>query len=168
MANTLAEEVVALSDLLAERRVRVVFAESCTAGFVAASLSQTAGISDYLCGSAVTYREATKTEWLHVKPADLERHSAVSEPVAERMAFGVLEITPEAQYAAAVTGHLGPDAPDELDGVVYIATAVRGGSELKLIGVWRHELSAGRRIERQQEAAALTLSHLRETIAPSE
>ena len=30
--------------------------------------------------------------------------------------------------AAAVTGHLGPDAPAELDGVVFIAVAWRGAA----------------------------------------
>ena len=48
---------------------RIVFAESCTGGLVAATLA-IPGISDSLCGSAVVYRLDTKTRWLGI-PGDL-------------------------------------------------------------------------------------------------
>ena len=40
-----------LANCLNQRQVGVVFAESCTAGLVAASLAQVPGISRWLCGS---------------------------------------------------------------------------------------------------------------------
>ncbi len=159
-------EAKSLAELLAERDVRVVFAESCTAGLVSATLARIAGISQYHCGSAVTYGEDTKTQWLGVSPADLAEHSAVSEPVARQMALGVLEITPEAQLSAAVTGHLGPDSPAELDGVVYIAIAQRRAEEKNCLSVTRHHLESQTRLERQQEAAALVLQQARLAISP--
>lgn len=138
--------------LLAEHNKRVVFAESCTAGLVSATLSRIPGISQWHCGSAVTYREDTKVQWLQVRAADIRRKSAVSETVARQMAQGVLRATPEADIAAAVTGHLGPDAPPDLDGVVYVSVASRRGARCRVIRVERLRLSSITRYQRQREA----------------
>lgn len=145
---------------LAQRAVRVVLAESCTAGLAAAALAAAPGISEYLCGSAVVYRADTKVRWLGVDAAAIARHTAVSEQVTRQMAVGALERTAEAHLAAAITGHLGPDAPAELDGVVIVALAGRTAEGIAALGVWRHELEAEDRIGRQQEAAAVLLEHL--------
>ena len=140
-------EAESLARRLAKRDVRVVFAESCTAGLVAALLARVPGVSEYLCGLAVTYRSRTKHDWLAVPQSDLDQYTAVSEPVARAMASAVLERTQEADFSAAVTGHLGPDAPKELDGVVYVAVARRTGEAIEILGVWRHELRATTRHE---------------------
>lgn len=111
-------------------RTRLVLAESCTGGLIAASLAQTPGISECLCGSAVVYRTATKTAWLGV-PADLLDDPAIGPVSAEAsaaIARGVLARTPEAQLALGITGHLGPDAPVELDGAVFLAIVRRSSA----------------------------------------
>ncbi len=150
-----------VSRLLDRLRLRVVFAESCTAGLVSATLAQVAGISQWLCGSAVTYREATKVAWLGVDRNDLDRYSAVSESVARQMAAGALRRTPEAAVAAAVTGHLGPDAPEELDGVVYVGLAQRRDADRsEVTQVRRITLNSTERVARQREAAACVLLEL--------
>lgn len=154
-----------LAELLFRTGRRVVLAESCTAGLASATLARMPGISEYLCGSAVVYRNATKVGWLGVSEGDLAVHTAVSEPVAAQMAIGALERTGEADYAASVTGHLGPGAPREVDGVVFIAVAVRRDERIALAGTFRHVLAARSRIERQAEAAALLLVHLYDVIA---
>lgn len=160
----LRNEAKKLATMLAERKVRIVLAESCTAGLASAALAQNPGISQWHCGSAVTYREATKQAWLDVSASDLKQFTAVSEPVAEQMALGVLEKTPEADYAASITGHLGPDAPAGFDGVVFVAVAKRANSATELRGVRRIELQATQRVERQNEAAATMLHLLSESI----
>lgn len=114
-----------LAEQLARARVRLVLAESCTAGLVAALLGEIPGISEWWCGSAVVYREATKTAWLGVAPRDLAKFTAVSAEVARGMACGALERTPEADVAVAVTGHLGPASPAGQDGLVFVGSAVR-------------------------------------------
>ncbi len=72
-----------LAKTLKQQGVKVVFAESCTGGLIAASLAQLPGISDWLCGSAVTYRNETKRQWLGVSGENLIRRGAVSATVAE-------------------------------------------------------------------------------------
>ena len=147
-----------LAHQLASLRLRLVLAESCTGGLVSASLARIPGISDWLCGSAVTYREATKSQWLGVASEDLKRYTAVSHQVAEKMATGALSCTREAELAAAVTGYLGPSSPAGMDGVIFVGVCRRSadrspGPPHSI----RHQLDQHDRIARQREAAAFVL-----------
>lgn len=127
MQQQLDETALRLAEKLRSRGLRIVFAESCTAGLLSATLSRVPGISEFLCGSAVTYRNGTKSAWLDVSTSDLSdpEIGPVSRTVAEQMCRGVLAQTPEADVAASVTGHLGPDAPPDLDGIAYVAVLLR-------------------------------------------
>ena len=153
-----------LARLLAATDRRLVLAESCTAGLVAASLGRVPGISRHLCGSLVTYRDAAKTSWLGVPPLDLQRHTAVSEAVARLMASGALTVTPDADLAASVTGHLGPDAPPQQDGIIYLGLAERHPEtgEIAVVQVRRCQLIASQRLPRQREATLCVLALLQE------
>lgn len=133
-AAALEEAAWQLADNLQRYQTPIVFAESCTAGLVSATLATVPGISQWLCGSAVTYQEATKISWLGVHPQDLENFTAVSEQIAHSMAVSALRITPNADIAVAVTGHLGPNAPAELDAVIFIGTAVRTRASISKSG----------------------------------
>ena len=104
---------------------KIVFAESCTGGLVCGSLTRIAGISEHHCGGVVVYRDNTKAEYLGIPRILLVDPGPVSSEVAELMALGALRKTPEADVAVSVTGHLGPDAPPQLDGVVFVAVAMR-------------------------------------------
>ena len=77
-----------VAQLLAGRRIAT--AESCTAGLLAARLTDRPGSSDYVMGGVVSYSNDAKAELLGVDPALIEAHGAVSEPVAEAMAAGAL------------------------------------------------------------------------------
>jgi len=149
-----------LFDMLRDREVQVVFAESCTAGMVSATLAAVPGISNYLCGSIVTYRPEIKENWLGVEHELLVEHSAESDAVTRTMADAVLQRTPEAQLAAAITGHLGPAAPDDLDGVVFIAVAMREADGRIVVESTRQKLKSRERVERQREASSVVLSRL--------
>ncbi|HQX50957.1 MAG TPA: CinA family protein [Planctomycetaceae bacterium] len=105
----------------------VVFAESCTAGLIAATLARVPGMSRRLAGSFVVYQVDSKVAWLEIDPELIQRHDVVSREVAEAMAAKALEHTPHATIALGITGHLGPDAPPALDGTAWMAIAKRGG-----------------------------------------
>ena len=99
-----------IAALLAGRTIAT--AESCTAGMLAARLADQPGCSAYLLGSAVTYANSAKIELVHVDPALIEQHGAVSEPVAEAMAAGALQRF-GADTAVAITGIAGPGGGTE-------------------------------------------------------
>jgi PncC family amidohydrolase len=150
---------------LAAQHVRFVLAESCTGGLAAAALVGVPGISEWLCGSLVSYRDRSKIEWLGVSADDLAARSAVSSTVAAQMARGALEQTGEAVWSASVTGHLGPDAPAGLDGVVYVAVARRHGEAIVVERSAEWKLTATSRDDRQREAAQRLLDILSDSIA---
>jgi nicotinamide-nucleotide amidase len=156
---TLASQVVRL---LEARGQKLVLAESCTGGLVAASLATVPGVSRFLCGSAVTYREDTKTCWLGVPGELLRRYTAVSQEVTCCMAIHVLQRTPEANLAVAVTGYLGPDSPEHCDGLYFVAVAQRivGNGSLEIAWSDTGRLDAADRLSRQEQAVSKVLGLL--------
>jgi nicotinamide-nucleotide amidase len=94
-----------IADLLSGRTIAT--AESCTAGMVAARLTDRAGSSDYVAGGVVSYSNDAKVDLLGVDRALIDEHGAVSEPVAEAMAAGALSRF-GADTAVAITGIAGP------------------------------------------------------------
>jgi nicotinamide-nucleotide amidase len=142
-----------LADCLAKQQRRLVLAESCTSGLAAATLGGISGISNHFCGSAVTYRDATKISWLEVEPSTIRSQTAVCADVARMMAAGVLAKTTEADLAASITGHLGPDAPVSMDGLVYVGIADRLSQK-----VFTTKLMTEGRQNRQREATLFLLS----------
>ena len=130
-SRAVAAEAAHLARLLVERNLRIVFAESCTGGLMSEAMTRIPGISGYFCGSAVVYQVETKAAWLGVSREILAKPGPVSRAVAIEMARGVLDKTPAADLAVAVTGHLGPNAPKRQDGLFWFASAVRDSS------VWR-------------------------------
>ena len=174
MPQPLAALVQEVASLLRQTQQRIVFAESCTGGLVSAALARVPEISDYLCGSAVVYRLDTKAKWLDVSEALLLDPGPVSEAVARAMALGVLIRTPEADLAASITGHLGPHAPDDQDGLVFIGVARRstGATREVTVYVFEHRLLSdspelcqfsgeSAREQRQWLATELVLAHVR-------
>lgn len=131
---SLRSQALRVEKLLRAHGLRLVLAESCTGGRVAASLSEIPGISNFFCGSFVTYRDDSKKRWLGVRASALRYPGAVSAAVARAMAKGALQKTPEATIAAAVTGYLGPDPHKKAnpkDGLVFFAVAMRSGAILE-------------------------------------
>ncbi len=159
----------AIQQLLIARRERLVLAESCTAGLVAGLFGQIPGISEVLCGSLVVYRTACKTAWLGIAPNLLEnpKIGPVSPAVTCQLAISALDKTPEATIAAAITGHLGPNAPEGMDGLVY--TSVVHRNDLAAESAKEHWLKASApsglddiasRSCRQHEAAFLLMDQI--------
>jgi len=145
--------------LLRQTNRKIVFAESCTGGLVSGALTKIPGISNFHCGGVVVYRNETKQAYLGIPAALLKDPGPVSPEVAEIMATKVLQRTPEADLAAAVTGHLGPNAPAKLDGLVFIAVA-RRASERETGAVVVKRLRCRRdesRVQRQRWVVAQVL-----------
>ena len=159
-ATATTEQIQRVADLLAAREMKLVTAESCTAGMVAGALSSVPGISAWLCGGVVVYRNETKHALLAIPNELLADPGPVSEPVVRRMAERVLAIIPEADLSIAITGHLGPNAPLELDGIVWLAVGLRNGEQCPRTFVERLQLPPQSRLERQARAVEEALRFL--------
>ena len=115
-----------VAELLAGRTIAT--AESCTAGMVAARLTDRAGSSAYVAGGVVSYSNEAKVNLLGVDAALIAAHGAVSEPVAEAMAAGALDRF-GADTAVAITGIAGPGGGSEEKpvGTVCFSVALADG-----------------------------------------
>jgi len=117
------KSVTELAKQLKRKKLKLVLAESCTGGLISSVITEIPGISEVFCGSHVTYREASKKNWLGVKKSTLATHSAVPKQCSIEMAQGALKKTPEAHVALSVTGYLGPTGSNV--GLVYMTAINR-------------------------------------------
>lgn len=139
-------------DACRARGWRVVTAESCTGGLVAAALTEIADSSDVVERGFVTYSNKAKAEVLGVPPTTISAHGAVSPETAAAMAQGALLHAP-ADLAVSVTGVAGPGggSAEKPVGLVIFGLARRGGDCLTA----RHVFPGGRSAVR---AAALRVA----------
>lgn len=114
------EEV--LVKLLAEHRLTLVTAESCTGGLLAGKIVNVAGASDVFSEGFITYSNQAKIKYLKVSPKTIENHGAVSEQVAREMVIGAVEAS-SSDVGIAITGIAGPGGGTEKKpvGLVYIS-----------------------------------------------
>jgi len=124
----LAEQASALLQSCRKAGVTVATAESCTGGLIAGCLTEIAGSSDVVDRGFITYSNEAKNVMLDVPMRLIERHGAVSEPVARTMAEGALNHS-LAVLSVAVTGVAGPGGGTvgKPVGLVHLACAKRGG-----------------------------------------
>jgi nicotinamide-nucleotide amidase len=121
----------ALLEAVRSRGDKLVTAESCTGGLIAAALTAIPGSSAVVDRGFVTYSDRSKTEMLGVSAGLIEQHGAVSEEVARAMAEGAL-VRSGASLSVAVTGIAGPDGASlqKPVGLVHLAAMRRGGTLL--------------------------------------
>lgn len=139
------------------RGLKIVTAESCTGGLVAAALTEIPGASAVVERGFVTYSNDAKVEVLAVMPELLQVSGAVSADTAEEMAQGALEFS-RADVAVSVTGIAGPDGGTMLKpvGLVFFGIARKNGVRMH----YRCDFKGDRAAIRMQAAhEALRLLH---------
>ncbi len=116
-----------VAEALLKKGFKLVTAESCTGGMIAAACTDLAGSSAWFERGFVTYSNDAKTELLGVEERVLRRAGAVCGPVAQAMAEGALAHS-RAQVAVAVTGVAGPTggSPAKPVGTVWFGFALPG------------------------------------------
>jgi len=121
------EQVVGM--LLSHHQGTLAIAESCTGGLISDRITDVPGSSEYFQGSVIAYKNQIKTDVLNVSEENLNKHGAVSCPVAVQMAQGVRNLI-KADYGLGVTGIAGPTGatPQKPIGLVYIAVASENGA----------------------------------------
>ena len=109
------------------RGAHIVTAESCTAGLLAACLTEIPGSSDVVDRGVIVYSNRAKCDLLGVPPALLAAYGAVSRETARAMAEGALKRMPS-RVAIAITGIAGPGGgtAEKPIGLVHFAAAREG------------------------------------------
>jgi nicotinamide-nucleotide amidase len=136
---------------------RIGLGESCTAGLLAARLTEIPGSSDYVAGGVVAYSNDAKRELLDVPAELMERHGAVSPEVAEAMAAGAI-----ARFAAdlgvGITGIAGPGGGTEEKPVGCVCICVKRADGAQLA---RDIVLPGDRPEIRDRATTVAMHLLR-------
>ncbi len=137
-----AEKII--GELLTDKKMQLVCAESCTGGNISHLLTTIPGSSAFFKGGVVAYSNEVKKQILGVKQETLLEKGAVSREVVEQMAIGALEKF-DADVAVAVSGVAGPD----------------GGSEEKPVGtVWISVCTKSDLISRQFSFGKLRIRNI--------
>ncbi|MDF3007883.1 MAG: competence/damage-inducible protein CinA domain protein [Enterobacter kobei] len=145
-----------IGQALNARGATVTTAESCTGGWVAKVITDIAGSSAWFERGFVTYSNEAKSQMIGVKPATLEQHGAVSEPVVVEMAIGAIKAA-RADYAISISGIAGPDGGTATKpvGTVWFGFASATGE-----GITRCECFSGDRENVRRQATAYALQTL--------
>jgi nicotinamide-nucleotide amidase len=141
---------------LAKSKRMVATAESCTGGWIAKTLTDIAGSSQWFLEGFVTYSNESKRRRLGVPRSVLEVQGAVSEASVRAMAAGALKRA-GAQLAVAVTGIAGPGGavPGKPVGTVWIGWAERRGRGVRVAVQLKHFRGDRDAVRRKSVRAAL-------------
>lgn len=122
--------VESVINFLCEHKLRLVTAESCTAGMVTSLLADVPGCGIVLEAGYVVYTENAKNICLGVTRQTMKLFGLTSEEVATEMAIGALTRS-AGDVAVAVTGTA--ESNDELNGIICFAYATRINNEIKTL-----------------------------------
>jgi nicotinamide-nucleotide amidase len=153
------DDVVA--DRLTVRGLSIATAESCTAGLLAARLTERPGSSAYVLGGLVAYSNAAKQELVGVPAQLIDSVGAVSAEVAEAMAAGARSRL-GADIGVGITGIAGPDggSADKPVGLVHLCVLGNGSTVARQIRV------PGSRTDVRSRSVLVAMHMVRELLTP--
>ncbi|HLS95923.1 nicotinamide-nucleotide amidase [Sphingobacterium allocomposti] len=91
-------------EFLKEHGLKLLCAESMTAGFLGSLWAMEVHSGDYFLGSMVTYDDVAKNYLLSVPPSKIKKYCAESAVVTLRMLDGLRQRIPEADVLVSITG----------------------------------------------------------------
>ncbi|NRF68200.1 CinA family protein [Aquincola sp. S2] len=104
------DETRGVARFLRDRSLRLVTAESCTGGLIAAMLADLPGAGEILDSAFVVYSPQAKQSVLGVRKHTIDSFNLTSEAVAREMALGALRIA-QVNLSIANTGVADPVDP---------------------------------------------------------
>jgi nicotinamide-nucleotide amidase len=122
----------AVGALLRSRGRTLACAESCSGGLLSHRLTNVPGSSSYFLEGVISYGNTSKNRLLGVPLSLIREHGAVSGPVAEAMARGVMRRA-GSDYGLSITGIAGPEGGTAAKpvGLVYTGLAWRSGAAVE-------------------------------------
>ena len=112
---------------LKKKKLKVSFAESCTGGLLAQSITSISGASKVFNLSVVTYSNDSKISILNVPKKIIDKFGAVSEECCLSMVKNLAKIS-KSQINVSITGIAGPKGGTRLKpiGLVFIGVNYKG------------------------------------------
>ena len=112
---------VKIVKLLTKKKLTVSFAESCTGGLLASSITSISGSSKVFNMGLVTYSNNAKVKLLKVRKKTITKYGAVSHETCRSMVKNLSKIS-KSNISISITGVAGPNGgtKEKPVGLVYI------------------------------------------------
>ena len=117
--------------LLIKKKLKISFAESCTGGLLASSITSISGASKVFNLGLVTYSNQSKIKVLKVNKNIIKKYGAVSHECCFSMVNNLSKIS-KANVNVSVTGIAGPKGGDKKKPVGLVYIGVKKGNKIKV------------------------------------
>jgi nicotinamide-nucleotide amidase len=97
---------------LIKKKLKISFAESCSGGMLASSITSISGASKVFNLGLVTYSNEAKVKILKVNKSIIKKYGAVSTECCKAMVINLAKIS-KADINVSVTGIAGPNGGDQ-------------------------------------------------------
>ena len=118
-------------DLLRKKKLKISFAESCTGGLLASSITSVSGSSKIFSLGLVTYSNQAKIKILRVPKRIILKYGAVSNETCLTMVKNLSKIT-MTNISISITGVAGPKGGTKEKPVGLVFIGIKKGSKILL------------------------------------
>jgi|TARA_B100000780_G_C21093283_1_gene440702 nicotinamide-nucleotide amidase len=116
---------------LKDRKINISFAESCTGGMLAQTITSVSGASKIFAFSIITYSNESKIEYLKVPSNIIKKYGSVSQECCTSMVKNLAKIS-KAKLNIAITGVAGPNGGTKQKPVGLVYIGVKKNKRIKI------------------------------------
>ena len=116
---------------LIKKKLKISFAESCTGGMLASSITSISGSSKVFNLGLVTYSNEAKVKILRVNKSIIKKYGAVSAECCKSMVVNLAKIS-KAQINVSITGIAGPNGGSKNKPVGLVFIGVKKSNKLMI------------------------------------
>ena len=121
-----------LVEKLTKKKLKISFAESCTGGMLASSITSISGASKIFDLGLITYSNKAKIKILKVNANIIKNHGAVSAECCKAMVVNLSKIS-KANINVSITGIAGPKGGTKNKPVGLVYIGIKKGEKIKII-----------------------------------
>ena len=120
-----------LVKMLTKKKLKISFAESCTGGLLASSITSISGASKIFDLGLVTYSNQAKIKFLKVNKNIIKKYGAVSHECCLAMVNNLSKIS-KANINVSITGIAGPNGGTKQKPVGLVFIGVKKGNKVQI------------------------------------
>ena len=120
-----------LIKLLIKKKIKVSFAESCTGGLLASTITSINGASKVFNLGLITYSNQSKIKVLKVNKNIIKKYGAVSYECCKSMVINLAKIS-KANINISITGIAGPKGGTKQKPVGLVYIGIKKGNKIKV------------------------------------
>jgi len=117
--------------ILIKKKLKISFAESCTGGLLASTITSISGASKIFNLGLVTYSNQAKIKVLKINKNIIRKHGAVSRECCLAMVHNLSKIS-KASINVSITGIAGPKGGTKQKPVGLVYIGVKKGNKIKI------------------------------------